>query len=755
VKGLTFSAVVVIGAVLWSGCADDEPGPTMPAGDGGAGGATTTTVGGGGGGEVVVEEDPYEPPPEVAPLPDAAVAAVGASIDGILGDFSGQTHSILIMGAETGQVIYERDPDAVRKPASNTKLFTSAAAMTALGDQHRTPTTVYATSAPAGGVIDGDLIVLGQHDFTWSTHFYAEPQFPLRQIAEGLAAQGITQVTGTAQARGEFLFEGYHFGTYDPAAERAVTAGELAAALADAGIAIGGTSVSPELTAPAGGVELMRWRSLPLDVGCSPLNRISHNEFADILSRHLGWVAAGDSSYDGGEAQVIGLLETSGADVSEMVLNDGSGLSHGNRVAARHVVALFDLMDERPEGLAWERTFSVAGVHGTIGGRLGGADTAGRFFGKTGTLSDTIALSGILEHAHDGQRYWLSMLMNGVTSSSAARSAHDQIVQVMASDLRGESDVPPAPVLQSVVSDGNGQSITATWTDVADVDGYLVWRSVDGAVWRREDARFVTPNVHRTLPFDAAERLYVRISAVRGIFESAPSDVYAARVGDGLPALLLVDGNDRWEAQPSPENHLGIGHDFMARYAEVLDVPFDTCANEAVVDGACPAQGRAALVWALGEESVDDLALSAEEQALIETHTAGGGAIVISGAELGYQLAEDPVDLAFLEDVLHTGYVGDDAGTYGVTPVDGGPVAVDQVLSFLTPDRMLIRYPDQLQPLAGAVPLFDYVGGAGGVAGVQYDGDHRAVTVGFPLESIDNREDRRAVVEPLLAFAIP
>ncbi len=738
-------------------CADDEVAASAQGGTGanggGGNGGGDVTVSAGGGGADLVQEDPYEAAPEPAPLSDAVVADLGVSIDAILSGVGGQTHSILIVGAETGQTVYERDADVVREPASNTKLFTSAAAMSMLGDQYRAETVVYATSMPVAGVIAGDLIVLGGHDFTWSTRFYADAQFPLQQIAEGLAAQGITQVTGTSQARGEFLYDGFNFGTYDAATERTVAAAELAGALSDVGIVTGGSTTSAALSPPAGAVELFRWRALPLDVGSSPINRISHNEFADILSRHLGWIAGGDSSYAAGEAEMIALLATGGEDVSGVVFEDGSGLSHNNRVSARHIVSLFELMHARPEGLPWQRTFSVAGVRGTISGRLTGPDTAGRFFGKTGTLSDTIALSGILEHAYDGQRYLFGMLMNSVTSSSVARTAHNQIVSAVASQLRAESDVPPSPVLLSVNNDGNGQSVTARWTPVAGADGYIVWRSTDGRVWPRSEARYVTPVGHRTLLLDASKTMYLRISAVRGIFESEPSDTYAARAGDAPSALLLVDGNDRWQADPSLENTLGAGHDFMARYAEVIDDrPFDMCANEAVVDGSCLLDGRAIVIWALGEESTEHVALDPEEQDLIRSHTASGGTIIISGAELGYQLAADMADLAFLEDVLRTGYLGDSADTFSVATSPGAVVSTAQVMSFFTPDRIVVTYPDQLQALGGSVPLLDYVGGAGGVAGVLYEGDYRAVTIGFPIESIDNRDDRRTLLAGLLAL---
>ena len=763
-------AVAVVVAGLWTGagCSDDAggvPGSPGPGGDGGTAG--TIEDGGHGGQGGVIEEDAYDPPPDAEPLSEAALASLGAELDGILGSMSAQTHSALLMGADSGQIVYQREPDQLLKPASNTKLFTTAAALAGLGQDHRAVTSVFATAPPSGGVVVGDLVLVGRHDFSWSTQFYADPRFPLDQLAEGIAQQGISQVSGTVQVRGEVLYDGYQFDYYDPAAHRATAATRFRDALAAAGISTAGTSTSAEMDPPAGAVELARWRSLPLLVESSPLNVISHNEFADILSRHLGWELSGDSSYAAGEAAVLDLLSSAAAgsagveqlDLSGVNFDDGSGLSHGNRVAARHVVALMQLMAERPEGLGWSRTFSIAGVRGTLAGRMGGADTLGRFFGKSGTLNDTIALSGYLEHRHDGQRYLVSLLMNDVTSAAAARAAHDAVVEALAADLRGLGPRPQAPVLSSVKNDGNGSSITLAWSEVAGADGYLVWRSADGRRWPRSEARWVHANEHRTLTLggDAGDTLYVRVSAWSAAGPSDPSDVYAARAASVPSTVLLVDGNDRWQAQPAPENSLGGGHDFLRAYAETLgDVAFDSCSNEAVVDGACSLSSYDVVLWALGEESTEQAALDADERAALTAYTEAGGNLLISGAELAWHLGAngDAGEVAFLEDVLRAGYAGDDAATFVARP--DSPLLEDgALLGFLTPDAMVVGYADLLDPLGGATSWIHYVGGAGGVGAVRYDGSYRVTYLGFPFESIDGLDDRQIVMDETLAFFAP
>jgi len=731
---------------------------TMACGEGsgeatGGGGADSTGAmaqgvggSGGAGGEEPVSplpEDPYESPPPPTPLTDSQLDELNGQIAGALAGFGSQTHSVLVVNADTGQEVYARNANGRLKPASNMKLVTTAAAFDALGEDHRHDTAVYATSAPEDGVVNGDLILFGDHDYTWSTRFYPSARSPLDELAQQLAADGLTMVMGNVQARFEHLYDGYNFGTYSTTAHRQATASAFSAALSSAGVTVGGTSTSSSNGVPSGAVELGHFSSMPLSVGAAPLNRISHNEFADILFRHVGWVVGADSSYDGGENEARMLFTNMGVETNGLVFDDGSGLSHGNRISARHLVALMDYMRTRPDGLAWERTFAIAGVQGTIASRMTGPSTWGRFWGKTGTLSDTIALSGVLDHRIDGQRYHIALLMNGVTSQSASRGAHDAVVRAVAANVRGWAPPPPAPELRAALSDGNGQSVVVHFDPVEGATrGYLLWRSRDGRVWPREEARFITATTHRTHAFEDCDELYLRVTAVGEQGESIPSDVYPVAVG-ARSRIALIDGNDRWQATGADaENPRGEGHDFLAAYADVIDAQsFDSCAHHAVVEGLCPLDDYDLVVWALGEESATDVTFSPGEQELVRAYQSGGGALLVSGAELGWHLGQGSAqDVAFLDEVLGATYVGDDAGTFRVT------VGSSPVMTFLTPARMVIGFPDLLAPADGAEPFASYVGGEGDVAGVLRD---RTVTLGFPFESIAARDDRQLLWEAI------
>ncbi len=709
--------------------------------------------------------DPFEAAPDVAPWSAAELAELASVIDGALDDPSvaGTTSSVLVVDLETGQELYARSPDLPLKPASNTKLFTTAAALSLLGPDHRLPIRALTSGSldASTGRLTGDLHFFARHELTTSTDFHEAADHPVRQLARRLAEAGLTQVTGEVVLHGEVLWDGYRFGSYSAEAHRAAYAAGLDRALAGEGIVAPSVRTASDFDPPADARELARWDAVPLSVMSYPINTISHNEMADVLLRHLGLDQAGESSYTAGASVVMGWLAER-MDTTGMALNDGSGLSHDNRVTARQIVSLIDGMLQSEVGLPWTRTFSVAGVRGTLAGRMTGPDTLGRFLGKSGTLRDTIATSGVLHHRYDGRRYAISALLNQVTNASAARVAQNRIVEAVARSRSGLTRLD-APVLESVRGEGTGSSVSIAWDAVEGADGYLVWLSARPGLFERSRARFV-----RTTRFSAGElepgAVYVRVQAIGEAGGGTPSDVYAASVGRSASSVLLVDGDDRWQAQPTVENVLGGGHDFLVRHAEVLEdiagdrgvaSAFDSATNEAVATGSVDLRRYPIVVWSAGEEALADTSFDLDEQARVEAFLGAGGHLFVSGAEIGWDLVSQGTteDRRFFEEVLRASFVGDDAGTVSSESVaTTGPCAGLGEINFYAPSGIVVSFPDQLAPSNGSEPCASYVGGLGGTAALTYDGAYRLVHLGFPFEAIPGRRERGALMGAALTF---
>ena len=102
---------------------------------------------------------------------------------------AGARVGIAISSLEDGTLVYTHDADALLNPASNVKLFTSAAALARLGPEYRFTTEFSLDKAIRGGVAPGNLYVKGRGDPTLTLE-------RLYSIASGLVHRGLHRVSG-------------------------------------------------------------------------------------------------------------------------------------------------------------------------------------------------------------------------------------------------------------------------------------------------------------------------------------------------------------------------------------------------------------------------------------------------------------------------------------------------------------------------------------------------------------------------------
>jgi len=746
--------------------------------------------------DVDIHEDTLGPvDPRVAPPPPLTLAAATlARIDVAMRDaldelgLAGRSFGGLVVDLETDQIVWALDADRLLIPASNTKVFTTASAIDLLGEDHRALSRVFSTDPiGANGALTSELALHSEHDFTWSRWFYADPRHVPDRLADRLFRAGLRSVRDVG-VWGAYCYEGHHFATYDPATHRRRAGEAFIAALRARGITVSGTLVDHATMERPPGQELARWESIPLSVGAWAINRRSHNEMADILARHLGFLEGGSSDYVTGGQVMADWLAGTGADATGFILDDGSGLALGNRVSARHLVAVYRHMSRTPSWSAWLSSLSVAGVggpasvdandnavvtdntapyNGTLSARMSGADTAGRVLGKSGTNAG-ITTSGVLFNRYDGHRYAFAFLMNDISSGAynLARATQDALVAVVARDHEARGAIPAAPTLgcARALADGRVEvSVAPVALDPGDPRaGYRFETSLDGHTWSDEGTSFMTTPSVILGPSPSTRYVRVRIEGRAGASE--PSDVYAVRAASSAPRALLVDANDRWQRQPTNENFRAAAHAFMVDYAAAIpdSYAFDTCPNEATIDGTVSLAPYDIVVWSTGEEATTDESFSAAEQAVIADYLATGGALLSSGAEVAWDL--DPAgntlataaDRDFHQRWLASAYAGDDAGVFVAEGTPGGLFADlidDRRLGFWTPGRIFVAYPDELTPLADARPCLTYLG-PGTTACVQSD-EPRIVSFGFPFESIDGAAERALVMQRVLDHLHP
>lgn len=104
--------------------------------------------------------------------------------------------SVVVTELVTGEAVYRYRADELRIVASNAKLFTSAAALHYLGPGFAFETPLLARGRVQGGVLHGDLAVVGRGDPTLSERFTLDPFFVFRGWARALKERGIFRVDG-------------------------------------------------------------------------------------------------------------------------------------------------------------------------------------------------------------------------------------------------------------------------------------------------------------------------------------------------------------------------------------------------------------------------------------------------------------------------------------------------------------------------------------------------------------------------------
>ncbi len=120
-------------------------------------------------------------------------------------------------------------------------------------------------------------------------------------------------------------------------------------------------------------------------------NSESHNFTAESLFKN-----ASNSWNDNEYNKLKKWLENKGLPVTNTYFADASGLSRKNKITTKLVVLFLDKMRYSNDFQAYQSTLSIMGVRGTLAKRFVNNELSGKFFGKTGTLSNVFALSGFL-----------------------------------------------------------------------------------------------------------------------------------------------------------------------------------------------------------------------------------------------------------------------------------------------------------------------------------------------------------------------
>ncbi len=208
------------------------------------------------------------------------------------------------------------------------------------------------------------------------------------------------------------------------------TADYLRQELIRAGIEVtGGIRKGP---APKEAVQITQWVSQPLSDILHQLNKHSDNEYAEALLRTLGSQTKGEGSIDAGRETAYAFYKRAGLDIDGVNQVDGSGLSRLGMVSAGNFVTLLDSMYHHKYGGVWRDTLPVAGVDGSLAGRMKGTVAEGNCKAKTGYIGTVSTLCGYVT-TKAGQPLVFAVMFNNVTGSIApCRKAEDDVAVLLA-----------------------------------------------------------------------------------------------------------------------------------------------------------------------------------------------------------------------------------------------------------------------------------------------------------------------------------
>jgi len=264
---------------------------------------------------------------------------------------------------------------------------------------------------------------------------------------------------------------------------------------------------------------------------------------------------------------------------------------------------------------------------------------------------------------------------------------------------------------------------------------------------------------------------YFRIAATNAGGESFPSSVVAAKTpnsGTDIP-ILIVDGFDRLQrSQMVYENEGGAlgnlyrgflermnAYTYMVEHAQSIHscsgAAFDGATNEGVIDGSVVLTDYDFVDWFVGEESTADRTFNATEQSLIQTFLDGGGDIMVSGAEIGWDIGRSSsgnASLSFYNNYLKSVYAGDDGNSYNFAGSPAGPFGGTSGSFDDGDDIYDVNFPDRLAATGGGIVALNYAGGTGDGAAVIFDdpSGFGVVNFGFPLETVTNASIRNELI---------
>ena len=339
--------------------------------------------------------------------------------------------SVILIDASTGEQLFESNGYAMRKPASTLKLLAGVAVAQYLDPQMRFQTSLALSDKTNSVVIQGEMD-------PWAT-FNAYNAKRLGQTSlKYLAYRAHTELEIQAGAPVKKMTI-YYNGIYDSEAKNMKVYLKTRKVYA--------------ILKPVTALEAQNFTIEPVLNSASPtVHQMTHYfmQWSDnILSDRLSRIAAKAAGFKGSTegiadvyAKVLADLEI---DSTKLVVKDGSGLSHDNRLSAKLLGDLLFKIYNDPRFAAVIESLPDGGINGTLNERFleTAPNAVGLVHAKTGTLNGTVTLAGYIE-AKDREYIFVVLADRLSRTNSAAKIARDALDRYL-----GRIALPLEPITES------------------------------------------------------------------------------------------------------------------------------------------------------------------------------------------------------------------------------------------------------------------------------------------------------------------
>ena len=340
---------------------------------------------------------------------------------------------LMVYDLTADSVLYTHNHRQTMRPASTMKLVTAIATIDRLGGSYQYRTTLYYTGRIANHTLTGDLYCVGGMDPRFNTD-------DLMAFVESVRSLGIDTLRGRIVAdrsfkEEELLGEGWCWDDDNPVLTPLLLnrkdnlTERLAGRLTDSGAVVEAQLATGML--PAGATRICQ-RTHSIEQVLHKMMKESDNLYAEATFFQLA-AAEGQrpAKAKNGANAVKKLIQKVGLAPSNYRIADGSGLSLYNYVSPELMTRLLRY--------AWRNknisdcllpTLPIAGVDGTLQGRMKKTKAEGNVHAKTGTLTGISSLAGYCT-SPEGHELCFAIINQGVMRNGDGRDFQDEVCQLL------------------------------------------------------------------------------------------------------------------------------------------------------------------------------------------------------------------------------------------------------------------------------------------------------------------------------------